>query len=478
MNKIESLSLILSCGCNLSCEYCLIAKSINENSKNIQEKTREYLKNGQFLQNCIKTLKLMGQDPLDITHIEFWGQEPTLNLDLYTSHLKDWHKTFPNIKSYMFSTNGKAYPEKIISFLIELDKYANQGTLMTLQFSYDGKYSNSHLRKISSDVITNNLLYFFTELNKINFNNIHILIQFNGVITRELLYELNTIEKLQNFLDHGQQWLDQFYEINKNSSVEMFTGIPFSPEVPFLCTKQDGIQLNNFYLLLKSISEGYTKEFLASFLRGFNSKIKALKENEYTEISIVDALKFLSNLNFKTEWQKNLYNILSSSQYCGSNFRGLKIMYDGTLIECHNLIFDTELEYIKYNSSEEYAMKKNLIDKKRIINLLQNENPQEVKTLLYRGSQIEEESFFSTFNNAMNLLYTMSCCGQAEKDYMYNKEKLLLHAYILTRINTCSHDRRVCTGSASFINSGMVRFFCNGFLSLVIDDEGRIKELL
>jgi hypothetical protein len=103
----------------------------------------------------------------------------------------------------MFSTNGKAYPEKIISFLIELDKYANRGTLMTLQFSYDGKYSNSHLRKISSDVITNNLLYFFTELNKINFNNIHILIQFNGVITRELLYELNTIEKLQNFLDHG-----------------------------------------------------------------------------------------------------------------------------------------------------------------------------------------------------------------------------------------------------------------------------------
>ena len=61
---------------------------------------------------------------------------------------------------------------------------------------------------------------------------------------------------------------------------------------------------------------------------------------------------------------------------------------------------------------------------------------------------------------------------------MYNKEKLLLHAYILTRMNTCSHDRRVCTGSASFINSGMVRFFCNGFLSLVIDDEGRIKELL
>ena len=29
-------------------------------------------------------------------------------------------------------------------------------------------------------------------------------------------------------------------------------------------------------------------------------------------------------------------------------------MYDGTLLECHNLIFDTELEYIKANTIDEF----------------------------------------------------------------------------------------------------------------------------
>jgi hypothetical protein len=43
----------------------------------------------------------------------------------------------------------------------------------------------------------------------------------------------------------------QFKNLNKNNNIHITTGIPFSPEVPFLCTVDDGIALNNFYLLLK-----------------------------------------------------------------------------------------------------------------------------------------------------------------------------------------------------------------------------------
>jgi hypothetical protein len=32
----------------------------------------------------------------------------------------------------MFSTNGKAYPEKIVSFLTEVDKYSNPETYIEL----------------------------------------------------------------------------------------------------------------------------------------------------------------------------------------------------------------------------------------------------------------------------------------------------------------------------------------------------------
>lgn len=476
--KINNLTLILSCGCNLSCEYCLIAQSVNSNSAKVQAKTREFLSNGYFLQNCIDTIKILGQDPADIEHFQFWGQEPTLNLDLYTKDIENWHKNFPNIKTYMFSTNGKAYPEKIVSFLTEVDKYSNPETYIELQFSYDGNYSNNNLRKIDSDIIEKNLKYIISQINNIDFKNISVDIHFNGVITRELIYELNTINKIKTFIENGSTWLNQFNILNKNPKVHISTGIPFSPEVPYLCTVDDGIQLNKFYSLLKQIDTYHVKDFIANFLRGYNHRIQALHESGYTQISMIDALKFLSNLNFKSEEQKNLYTLLSPSYYCGSNYNSLKIMYDGTLLECHNLIFDTELEYIKANTDEEFLMKKNIIEKDRIINLLKNNNSQTIEKFLYRGEQMEVNSFFSTLNETINLLYMMSRCGQAEKDYLYNKEKLLLHAYILTRLDTCTHDRRICTGSAYFINTGMIRFFCNGFLSSAVDEEGRIKELI
>ena len=475
--KINDLTLILSCGCNLNCEYCLIAQSTNKQSPIIQQNTRKALEDGSFLKNTINTIALLGQSPSDIEHIQFWGQEPTLNLDLYTKNLKQWHENFPNIKSYMFSTNSKAFPEKIISFLIELDKYANPNTYAEIQFSYDGKYSNENIRKIDSNLIENNIKYIISELNQIIFTNIHIGFQFNGVITRELIYELNSLEKMNAFISHGEAWLNQFDILNKNNNIEIYTGIPFSPEVPYLCTVEDGIALNNFYSLLKQSNKYYVKHFLASFLRGFENRLQELKKYN-TQISIIDALKFLSNLNFKNSQQKILYDLLAISHFCGGNYGALRIMYDGTILECHNLIFDTDLDYIKFKSNEEFYMKKTLIDKKRIINLLNNNEEKNISTLLYRGAQIETQSFFSIFNNAINLLYTMSCCGQAEEIYMHDKEKLLLHAYILTCIDTCPHDRRITTGSAYLINSGMVRFFCNGFLSQVIDDEGRIKELL
>lgn len=444
----------------------------------VQQKTREYLSNKKFLYNCIQTLQELKSDPLDINHIEFWGQEPTLNLELYTKHIEEWCNNFPNVTSYMFSTNGKAYPEKIISFLINLDKYTKQNSTITIQFSYDGNYSNNNLRKVESTLITENIKYIISQLNSINFKNLFINFQFNGVITRELIYELNSIEKIKSFIDHGESWLMQFKNLNKNNNIHISTGIPFSPEVPFLCTVDDGIALNNFYLLLKQSDPKHVKDFIGGFLRGLNSRIEALNDYGYEQISILDSLKFLSNLNFKSDEQKEIYDILSTTYYCGSNYRNIKIMYDGTLLECHNSIFETDLQYISNSSPEEYIMKKNFVNKKRIVNPIKENNPNLTDTILYRSEQIQQYSFFSIFNQAINLLYTMSLCGQAEKDYIYNKEKLLLHAYILTRFDPCSHDRRICTGSAYFINTGMIRFFCNGFLSSAVDEEGRIKEFM
>lgn len=55
-DMLQGLSLITSCGCNLNCEYCWIAKSKNANSINLQKNTIEALDNGEFISNCRKVL--------------------------------------------------------------------------------------------------------------------------------------------------------------------------------------------------------------------------------------------------------------------------------------------------------------------------------------------------------------------------------------------------------------------------------------
>mgnify|MGYP003289394022 CR=1 FL=1 len=89
-----------------------------------------------------------------------------------------------------------------------MDKYANPNTNVEIQISYDGDFSNNKLRKIDSNTISNNLIFILTKLNNVIFNNLNITFIFNGVVTRELMYELNTIDKINNFIDNGEHWIN------------------------------------------------------------------------------------------------------------------------------------------------------------------------------------------------------------------------------------------------------------------------------
>lgn len=475
--NIKGLTLILSCGCNLSCEYCLLAKSVNKNSKNVQENTKIALENGNFLQNCVKVLEKLNTSPEEIEYIDFWGQEPTLTLDLYTKNIQQWCDTFSNANSYMFATNAKAYPEKIVDFLIQLDKYVHHKTDIAIQFSYDGEYFNEGNRKINSSTITNNIIYIIKELNNITFNNLFINFNFNGVITRELLYNLNTVEKIDKFIEERINWINNFCQINRNQRITIQTDIPLSPEVPYNCSVEDGIQLVSFFALLKKIK---IKNILNNFnnmpLRSFKINLSLLEQNDFIKTSLLDDLKILSDIDIKDLSQLKLYNILKNNGYCASNYSMIRVMYDGTLLECHNSIFDTNLNFITADTKEEFSIKQNLINKKRIMNPLIENDKEQLKKLIYYSKEKQEDSFLQTLNQTINLLYIMSQMGQVEKDYQYNYEKLLLHAYILTTIDACPFNRQKITGSPFFIYTGLIKFYCNGFLSEAIDDNGFIKE--
>ena len=121
IENIKTLTLISSCGCNLQCNYCLIGRSANEGSAQLQLNTMQALDDGSFLENTKKAFDKLEVPYSQISKIELWGQEPTLTLHLLTKHLEDWFATYPSVTNMMFSTNTMAYPERIIDFVLKLD---------------------------------------------------------------------------------------------------------------------------------------------------------------------------------------------------------------------------------------------------------------------------------------------------------------------------------------------------------------------
>lgn len=71
--RIEGLSIITSCGCNLNCSYCRIAQSANKKTAQLQKNTIQALEDGTFLANINKVLNRLNQSTTQISNLAFWG---------------------------------------------------------------------------------------------------------------------------------------------------------------------------------------------------------------------------------------------------------------------------------------------------------------------------------------------------------------------------------------------------------------------
>ena len=157
---MDSLTLVTSAGCNLNCEYCLIAQNKNsrENNENIQLNTIKALQDGSFLKNVSEDLKYFKIPRTNIKEIGFWGQEPTLTIKYFTQNIKDWLTAFPSLYRISFSTNGMDFGEDLFEFLKGIDENTNKPFEVRIQVSYDGEYSTNNIRNANNIQIVNNLL--------------------------------------------------------------------------------------------------------------------------------------------------------------------------------------------------------------------------------------------------------------------------------------------------------------------------------
>ena len=76
-----------------------------------------------------------------------------MSLPYFNEHFEDWIKTFPNLKTIEYSTNGMGNVESVIELAKLIDKYVDHEIWYKGQFSYDGKYSTNNIRHANDETI-------------------------------------------------------------------------------------------------------------------------------------------------------------------------------------------------------------------------------------------------------------------------------------------------------------------------------------
>lgn len=472
--KIEALTVITSCGCNLNCEYCHIAQGVNSDSARLQSETIKALQNGDFLNNIKKSLARIEQSPGEIKMLSFWGQEPTLTLHYITEHIEDWIHTFPNCHGIMFVSNGVAYGNRIVDFLIALDKALNYEFKVEIQLSFDGTESTDNIRNADSKKIYDNISYILSELNKYNFKFLKVGFYFHGVVSINLLKRLNSQEKIINYYKNLNNWAYDLYSINLNKNVEVHPLVGIALENPVDASTEEGLLLANFY-----------KQSIR--IHPSNFKFENSHRQEWTINTLLSQYTHCINLIMEGTGFDNLDQLLqrcvedkqffdmiarkiSLLSYCGNSYGELKLMYDGTIINCQNSIYDRDVNFIKKEENMDSYVKQAQATHHYFVNLLTDSDEVLQKHFeLFRLSK--ENSYPFIFETTAILMFWLSQAHQIDESYT-DLRKLITHAALLAYFNCCYYNNYMKTGSMFLRSTGFIRFFCNGFLDELLQNHG------
>lgn len=471
--QIDHISPMTSLGCNLNCEYCVIAKSIKNKSyaAELQKNTIQALSDGSFLNNIKTGLENLDQNLNGVRLLSLWGQEPTLTLKYLTPNIKDWLSTFPNISIIFFSTNAMDNILSIYDFITEIDKHITHDGEVKIQFSYDGSESTNNIRNASDTTILKNISLLITELNKLELKHITVKLVCHGVLSFELIKQFTSTEKIYNYIKEFDYVDTLLKSLITNPKVEILnTGLGL--EQPFDASVDDGLNLATFLNRAAKINFDDLKEN-ANLVKAFICNLVGY--HIYRHIPELSEEKFIETIQKFLVNEEDRYRE-NQSLYCTANCGDLKVMYDGTLCGCQNLIFSTNQEQLKVEDSLEYEIKKSLIDHGAYPNIV-TDNPQDVLKAIEKYPAGKYDSYLCTYHLIINQIINLAKIHQADADYLTNKTKLLIHAYLLSHIINCGYNNTVQSGSYFMRSTGFIRTFCNGALDIMLNTMKEIRQI-
>lgn len=461
--NIKQINFITSEACNLNCSYCEIAKRANhQDIQKNQQKLINSFYNGEYLRLYKNFCKDYSIDTDKIQEIEFWGQEPTLTLEAVEFEISNILNWLTNASSIFFSTNGVNNIQKIINFINTLNNYSfnnNRNLCLKLQISFDGFNETFIQRGIDPQIIINNIKFLLNNLNNIQFyNNFYVRINLHGVI------DFQTIkDQIQNntFNNYWQSITDLMLELNNLNHNEKVYLEPYSVFTPTMYngTKEEGELFSTYADLCFNNFHQNQNNNLVDYLSPFfliSRYIKDVRQHSITQ-------QIIDNYNFDYNSDSLFNNTININYACNINTTVLKMRYDGTLVYCHNAIFDlTQENLLNRNGIDKEIAQLQLLNKNCYPNYLKD-SPKQIANFINMFETYKYYQFSLLYSNTLNLMYLLLQNNQIDASYQ-DHEKMLRHNLYLYGIQQCFYSRKFDTGSFYNTNLGVIRIWCNGVL--------------
>jgi len=417
MHKIESLTILSSAACNLSCKYCYITQ--DEKTAAAQKKLIDKIKNEEFLSGAISQAT-----PADIRSIGLWGLEPMLTLDVFSDRLDYVCKTLPNLETIHMSSNFQGDIEVFINLIKNVPK--DKKLDLDLQVSIDGMPQINDLTRGngSCEKIVNNVKKLISRLNETlpEYPNVKLNMHDKATFSAKII---EMYDEDRELLFKNYRFMEEFYvemiSAIKSHSQISFNGSGGTPEKPFDYSKKHGIAFLN---ILKNLDELIKTE-----------KFK------YVRLPLISRIKRI--FTFGREFNNKQFMFT-----CSANRGSISIGQDDNFTFCHRDFFNDNTSINRF-TNDHYIIHKD-----------QNMAKRAYVTSCYSDFPRLKISQFIT------MCKELAYCGLIDESYA-DYDKAYTYA-MLSMADQCPSDQLRRYGSPYISDTGSMILYGNGAMDYLI----------
>lgn len=436
---VRNISFFSSSICNLNCSFCYLHK--NNSYKTYDEIIVKAWEDQSYIDNVVKSLKKLEEDPNQINSIEFWGGETLAHIDKITPCLDSLINNFPNLHYINISTNWSIKIEDFIIFLVKLDKLVTKDILINLQLSIDG-IGDYQLEghNINFKTYKDNIKLFTDYFNNNTFNHVYIEFQINSTINKNLY--LSSFDDTNNMVKYftSMRELVKYLENNCRSR-HLHCKTPYvfpSVALPYTSTTEDGLKLAKICRSWESI---------------INNSEKANCQSLWYH--------GLGNIDFE-------FSLFESNPECAELSNALTFLPDGKIVQCSGSFLDANPNYLnellENNEYEEYS--KAIKFKDFLFDPLQmtKEDVENFKWYIVNGVKNNNLTFIHL---AMIIADEMSQSEQIPYYFHNNPEYLWTLISGMLYGNTCIRENLRDNGNVFISSPSCIRQHLNGVMQYI-----------